>query len=91
MVIEMCMKYPGPRGSIFRFASETETVRRFDSETAVRRFQKRNGHLDPVIVFGLKYPLGLLESFLDIIVFQGEDDGRSYRKMCKRPRGSTSN
>jgi hypothetical protein len=29
--------------------------------------------------------------FLDIIVFQGGDDGRGYRNMCKIPRGSNFN
>jgi hypothetical protein len=28
---------------------------------------------------------------LDIIVFQGGDDGRGYRNMCKIPQGSNSN
>ena len=40
---------------------------------------------------GLKHPLELLESSLytcSIIVFQGGDDGRGYRNMCKIPRGS---
>jgi hypothetical protein len=32
---------------------------------------------------GLKNPLGLLEKALDIIVFQGGDDGRGYRNMCR--------
>jgi hypothetical protein len=36
---------------------------RFNSETAVQRFQKRNGHLYPEVpsVWTLKNPLGLLE------------------------------
>jgi hypothetical protein len=29
---------------------------------------------------GLKIPLGLPESSLDVIVFQGGDDGLGYRK-----------
>jgi hypothetical protein len=36
----------------------------------------------------LKYPLGLLESSIvdiNIIVFQGGDDGRGYRNMYKTP------
>jgi hypothetical protein len=40
---------------------------------------------------GLKYPLELPESsiYTGIIVFQGGDDGRGYRNMCriKYPRG----
>jgi hypothetical protein len=46
----------------FAIASLLKRLRdgRFTSETAVRRFQKRNGHLDPRS--GLKNPLGLLES-----------------------------
>jgi hypothetical protein len=42
---------------------------RFTSETAVRRFQKRNRHLDT----------GALD--LDIIVFQDGNDGRGYRNV----------
>jgi hypothetical protein len=57
-------------------------------ETAVRRFQKRNGHLDPEVV---KNPLELLESpllkkkksYRNNSFFQGGDDGRGYRNMCK--------
>jgi hypothetical protein len=38
-----------------------------------------------------KNPLELLESSLDVIVFQGGDDGRGYRNMYKIPRGSPLN
>ena len=32
---------------------------------------------------GFKNPLELLESSTYIIVFQGRDDGRGYRNLCK--------
>ena len=35
---------------------------RYTSETVVRRFQKRNGHLDPDVVKKLRWTLELLES-----------------------------
>jgi hypothetical protein len=60
---------------------------RFASETAVRRFQKQNGHLDPEVV--LKYPRSNFEETLCIIVFQGGDDGRGYRICIKHPEGPT--
>jgi hypothetical protein len=50
---------------------------RFTSETTVRRFQKRNGHLDSEAL--KKIPLQLLESSIYIIIFQGGGDGRGYR------------
>ena len=40
---------------------------RFNSETAVRRFRKRNGHLDPEVVL-IKMPVGALES--PMVVFK---------------------
>jgi hypothetical protein len=37
-------------------------------------------------------PLGVLEnSTVDTMVFQGEDDGRGYRNMCKIAGGSKPN
>jgi hypothetical protein len=36
----------------------------------------------------LKKSVGTSKKALDIIVFQGGDDGRGYRNMCKIPRGS---
>jgi hypothetical protein len=58
---------------------------RFASETADRRFQNWNRHLDPEVVLKIRW--GFQEA-LDATVFQGGDDGRGYRNMCKIPRGS---
>jgi hypothetical protein len=63
---------------------------RFAPETAVRRFQKQNGHLDQEVVKSIRCPMGLLLTAQDIIVFQGGDDGRGYRRnRCKVAGGST--
>ena len=70
---------------------------RFNSETAVRRFQKRNRHLDPEALLKIRWAIGTsiaaaAESFRHaVIVFPGGGDGRGYRNMCKIPRGSNSN
>jgi hypothetical protein len=52
----------------------------YTSETAVRRFQKRNGYLDPEVLN--KNPLGLLGSFR-CNSFSRRRDKRGYRNMCK--------
>ena len=65
---------------------------RFTSETAVRRFQKWNRHLDPEVVKIKKIRWDFRKALaLDIIVFQGGDDGRGYRNMCKIAGGSNLN
>jgi hypothetical protein len=58
---------------------------RFTSETAARRFQKRNYHLDSEVAKKIRWDF---QKALDIIAFQGGDNGRGYRNMCKTPRGS---
>jgi hypothetical protein len=58
---------------------------RFNSETAMRRFQKRNGHLDPKALKKIRW--GFYKA-PDVIVFPGGDDGRGYRNMYKIAGGS---
>ena len=47
--------------------AKTATQRPFNSETAVQRFWKRNGHLDPEVVL-IKMRVGALES--PMVVFK---------------------
>ena len=53
----------------------------------MRRFQKLNRQLDPEALSKIRWDF---EGTLDIIVFQGGDDGRGYRNMYKIPPGSNS-
>ena len=58
---------------------------RFKSETAMRRFQKRNGHLDPEVL--KKNPLEILGSSRYNSFFKAETMGVVI-EICKIPRGS---
>jgi hypothetical protein len=95
VVIKKCVKYPGGPSLIKvteicnRFGSIQKRllIRNppFTSETAVRRFQKRNGHLDPGAVynkksFGVSRKLYWLYIYIcSTRVFQYGCDGHGYR------------